>query len=387
MKRSLELDSPRVTEDLMVFSHLRWNFVFQRPQHLMTRYARDRRVFFIEEPIFIAGAFSKLQISLRHEGVTVVTPQLSPMLSSEEVNEELSYLLSKLVYDHKIEDFTAWYYTPLALAFTRDLRPSTVIYDCMDRFSTLSGTPANLVRMETELLEKSDLVFTGGQSLFETKRHRHSNVYPFPSGIDVSHFRQARENKMEPFDQQYIPGPRIGFYGIIDERIDIELIRGIAKIRPDWQFIFIGPVLKIDPLDLPRYSNIHYLGMKDYHELPKYIAGWDIAMLPFARNESTHFISPTKIPEYLAAGRRVISTSIHDVIRPYAEEGLVGIADTSEDFVKLAESMMKNRVSHDEEWTHTVDEFLSSMSWDNTHRRMLQLEYETRAAYATLLHA
>jgi len=380
MKLSLEMD-------LMVLSHLRWDSVFQRPQHLMTRYAGSRRVFYIEEPVFIGGVFPKLQISERREGVIVVTPQLSPLLSSDEVNDELSYLLTKLVHEYKIEDFTAWYYTPLALAFTRDLRPSTVIYDCMDRLSTIHGTPANLVRMETELLERADLVFTGGESLYETKRHRHSNVYPFPSGIDIEHFWQARGKIPEPIDQKYIQGPRLGFFGIIDDRFDMELVRGIAKMRPDWQLIFIGPVLKIDPTDLPRYSNIHYLGMKDYHELPAYIAGWDIAMLPFSRNESTQFITPTKIPEYLAAGRPVISTSIRDVIRPYAEEGLVGIADTPEDFVNLGESFMMNRPAFNKEWSRNVDKFLSTLSWDKTHRRMLQLEYETRAAYVSLLHA
>ena len=105
--------------------------------------------------------------------------------------------------------------------------------------------------------------------------------------------------------------------------MDFELLSGVARARPGWSFVMLGPVVKIDEESLPRAANIHYLGSKSYAELPRYASGWDVALLPFARNESTEFISPTKTPEYLAAGLPVVSTSIRDVVRPYQELGLV----------------------------------------------------------------
>ncbi len=204
----------------------------------------------------------------------------------------------------------------MAIAFTRHLQPQAVVYDCMDELSAFQGASPTLKNYEAELFSRADLVFTGGQSLYESKVNQHPNVYAFPSSVDVPHFGQAR-NLQEPADQAHIPHPRLGFFGVIDERMDIELLAGIAEARPDWHLVIIGPVVKIDPATLPQHENIHYLGGRDYKQLPAYLAGWDLAMLPFARNESTRFISPTKTPEYLAAGRPVVSTSIRDVVRPY----------------------------------------------------------------------
>jgi UDP-galactopyranose mutase len=232
---------------------------------------------------------------------------------------------------------------------------------------------------EAELFSRADLVFTGGQSLYEAKRDQHENVYAFPSSVDVAHFAQARTNKEDPADQANIPHPRLGFFGVIDERMDIELLEGIAEARPDWHLVMIGPVVKIDPASLPRRENIHYLGGKDYKELPAYLAGWDLAMLPFARNESTRFISPTKTPEYLAAGTPVVSTSIRDVVRPYGQEGLVRIADTVEEFVTAALAAMKEDCEASG-WLAIVDAFLEQISWDRTWNSMMQLIESALAA-------
>ena len=364
------------SNDLVVFSHLRWDFVFQRPQHLLTRMAKNRRVYFVEEPMFTGQP--RLEILDREPGVKVVVPQLPVGLSEEEVFTQLRMLLSGLMETQNIKNFTAWYYTPMALPFTRHLNPEVTIFDVMDELSLFKGAHPRLLELETELLTLSDVVFTGGQSLWEAKKNRHSNCHAFPSSIDGAHFRQARVAQEEPKDQKDIPGPRIGFYGVVDERFDIDLIDGVAARRPDWHLVVIGPVVKIDPAHLPKRPNIHYLGMKNYKELPAYLAGWDLAMLPFARNESTRFISPTKTPEYLAAGRPVVSTSIRDVMRPYATERLVHIADTPEEFVKAAETAMTE--AKGEEWQKRVDKFLSSMSWDQTVLRMARQELVAKAA-------
>src|SRR6185503_16295895 len=244
--------------------------------------------------------------------------------------------------------------TPMALSFTDHFNPVASVYDCMDELSAFKGAHSDLPALEKQLFRQVDLVFTGGQSLYEVKRNQHPNVYAFPSSIDASHFGKARKAVADPDDQANIPHPRLGFFGVIDERFDAELLDQVAAKRPDWNFVIIGPIVKIDPNTLPKQSNIHYLGPKKYEELPDYLAGWDIALLLFARNESTRFISPTKTPEYLAAGKPVISTSIRDVIRPYGDLNLVRIADSPTEFIRAAEDLM-TKGQNNGEWLKKVD--------------------------------
>lgn len=356
--------------DLVCLSHLRWDFVYQRPQHLLSRFAKERRVFFVEEPVFDDGPMH-LDISQRECGVYVVVPRLPKELASEGALDSVQRgMIDRLFAEHSIEKHILWYYTPMAMSWTRHLQPVATVYDCMDELSAFKGAPPALKDREAELFNRADLVFTGGQSLYEVKRHQHKNVYAFPSSIDAPHFAQARSIGEEPTDQKEIPHPRLGFFGVIDERLDIELVDAVAQIRPDWHLVMIGPVVKIDPADLPRRANIHYLGGKDYKALPSYLGGWDVALLPFARNESTRFISPTKTPEYLAAGCPVVSTSIRDVVRPYGENGLVHIADTPAEFVAGVEAALGE---DDELRIEQVDAFLAQTSWDRTWGRMAEL--------------
>jgi UDP-galactopyranose mutase len=355
--------------DLICLSHLRWDFVYQRPQHLLSRCARERRVFFLEEPIFDAD-LPRLDLSKREDELYVVVPHLPQGNDEVSINTMLRELTDDLMEQKRIEEYVFWYYTPMAMAFTRHLRPLAVIYDCMDELSAFKGAPPAIKEREAELFGRADLVFTGGQSLYEAKCRQHSNVHAFPSSVDVPHFAQARTMQTEPEDQRQIPHPRLGFFGVIDERMNLGLLAHLADLRPDWHLVMIGPVVKINPEDLPRRENIHYLGGKSYAELPAYLAGWDVATLPFALNESTRFISPTKTPEYLAAGKPVISTSIRDVIRPYREIGLVRIADTAEQFVKAAEAAMSEDA---QDRIRQGDAFLSQMSWDRNWARMSAL--------------
>lgn len=359
--------------DLICFSHLRWNFVYQRPQHLMSRFAKHARVFFFEEAVYDAPSQYNEIFDDPATGVCVVTPHITS--DTENHSEALRHLLQMFMASMNIKNYDAWYYTPLSLAFSDHLNPELTVYDCMDELSSFKFAPPELKVWEQKLFSKADIVFTGGMHLYEAKKKFHSNIYGVPSGIDTDHFIKARKFIKDPDDQASIPRPRIGFYGVVDERFNIELLRSVAEKRPDWHFIVIGPTAKIDPATLPKNNNIHFIGMRDYKELPGYLAGWDVAMMPFALNEATKYISPTKTPEFLAAGRPVVSTSIHDVVHPYGDKKLVSIADTPAEFDAAIEQYLSTERS--KQWQKDVDELLKTMSWDDIAERMRDLLNKT----------
>jgi UDP-galactopyranose mutase len=267
----------------------------------------------------------------------------------------------------------------MALGFASHLQPNVCVYDCMDELKSFRFAPPQLVTREIELLARCDAVFTGGQSLFEAKAGLHPNLHCFPSSIDKAHFEQARRLRAQPGpqDQEAIPTPRAGFFGVIDERMDMDLLRAAAQQAPHVQFVMIGPLAKIVPSDLPNLPNLHWLGPKSYQELPSYLAGWDCGIMPFALNESTRFISPTKTPEYLAGGLPVVSTDINDVRRPYGDMGLVSIAANPGEFAEEIERCI--RVREDERRLKRVDEFLADKSWDATFHAMFQILQQTGA--------
>jgi glycosyltransferase involved in cell wall biosynthesis len=353
--------------DIVCFSHLRWNWVFQRPQHLLTRAAKTHRVLFFEEPVHTDG-LSRLELAFPHPNLIVATPHVSSHLTANLLDSALKALLDLLLRQQAVSRYLLWYYSPMALRFSRHLRPLTTVYDCMDQLSAFAGAPPDLLHLEKVLLSRSNIVFTGGFSLYQAKRCMHHNVYCFPSSVDLAHFETARGPvTLQPDDQQGIPCPRLGYFGVIDERLDLSLIASVAQARPHWQLVLVGPVTKLDERLLPRAANIHYLGQKCYEELPAYVAGWDVALMPFARNESTEYISPTKTPEYLAAGKPVVSTSIRDVVRTYGEPGFVRIADDVDSFITSVEhSMLEDPLKR----VANVDTFLKQQSWDKTWSRM-----------------
>jgi glycosyltransferase involved in cell wall biosynthesis len=352
---------------VLCFSHLRWNFVYQRPQHLLSRVQQLTPVFFFEEPLPLDEPDPRLEIAEQPGGVTVLTPMLPRTLSGEWAVAAQRTLLDEWLAEQGIEDFVAWYYTPMALLFTDHLQPVVTVYDCMDELSAFQSAPPELIGQEQRLFRRAGVVFAGGRSLWESKKQQHGNAHLFPSSIDRAHFAQARAPQADPEDQAAIPHPRIGFFGVLDERLDRDLLREVAAARPDWHFVMIGPVVKISTADLPQSANIHYLGQKSYTELPRYIAGWDVAMLPFAQNSSTRFISPTKTPEYLAAGKPVVSTPVRDVVEPYGRLGLAHIAGDSRAFEQeLGAALAGERPG----WLDEVDSFLETTSWDKTFQEM-----------------
>ncbi|HLO58982.1 MAG TPA: glycosyltransferase family 1 protein [Bacteroidales bacterium] len=373
---------PNKIRDLICFSHLRWDFVFQRPQHLLTRWSKDIRVFYFEEPVFSnEDNFLEIKTNTEFKNIYVLTPHLRSGYNEVQVSGILKDFVDSFIRLNQVEDYLLWYLTPMSLPFSRHLKPLMVVYDCMDELSCFKGAHPRMLQYESMLMGMADVVFTGGHSLYEYKKTKHFNIYPFPSSIDKAHFETG--NKCDdPADQAGIPHPRAGFYGVIDERMDIELIRELSEKMPDFHFIMIGPVVKIDPRDLPDNPNIHYLGPKRYSELPSYLAYWDVALMPFAKNESTRFISPTKTPEYLCAYKPVISTSINDVVNPYGKNGLVHIADTADEFVSAINRAMIQK--NNKNWRSRVREFLSGNSWDNTFSGMKKIIQETLERKETL---
>lgn len=359
-------DTPSATRPALIcFSHLRWDFVHQRPQHLLIMAARDHSVYYIEEPITAPGE-AHFRMRVQASGVTVLTPVFDA--ACDPVHEQ-QMLVHRLQQSLVATPILHWYYTPMALAFTRDLPCDLCVYDCMDELSAFRFAPAELVSLETELLARADLVFTGGRSLFAAKRRLHADVHCFPSSVDIAHFARARLKLDEPIDQDGIPHPRIGYVGVIDERIDLDLIATAAAELPLVQFVMIGPTAKIKTDDLPHAPNIHWLGRKTYDELPAYLANWQAAWMPFALNEATRFISPTKTPEYLAAGLRVVSTAVADVVDAYGNAGLVSIADP-ETIVPTLKTVLG---APPEGWLLAVDQQLALMSWAGTWDAMHNL--------------
>jgi UDP-galactopyranose mutase len=358
-------------QNLIVFSHLRWDFVYQRPQHLLSRLARRYAVYFFEEPVRSPGA-SRLEVKNPAPNVTVCTPHTAKRAVGfhDDQLPALKVLLDELAQERDLRGGIVWFYSPMALPLAQQLDPKVIVYDCMDELSAFLNAPKQLQQRENALLKVADLVFTGGRSLYRAKRERHPSVHCFPSSVDREHFAQALDADIDHPEQRALPQPRLGYFGVIDERVDLELIEELADAHPDWQLPVVGPIVKIDASALPRRPNIHYFGQRGYAELPKFVAGWDVCLLPFALNHATRYISPTKTLEYMAAEKRIVSTPITDVVEPYGE--IVLTADRS----KFRAACELALAMPDAEWQARRDAMRGTVartSWDRTADGMLAL--------------
>jgi UDP-galactopyranose mutase len=361
---------------IVAYSHLRWNSVFQRPQQLLSRIACSRPVYFFEETA-AADPLVPDSIELRYPlpNVVVIRPILQGSTGPFDV-ERLAELGKRFLRWQQIERHIAWIYTPMAAPLAKALAPQLTVYDCMDELSAFLDAPVSLPEREMELLADADVVFTGGPSLYRAKRDLHPYVRCYPSSVDAEHFRPGSEPLQDPPDQSAVAGPRLGFYGVLDERLDRDLLDAVAAMRPDWQFVLIGPTVKIDGGSLPRRANLHYLGPRPYAALPSYLSGWDVCMLPFARNRATRFISPTKTLEYMAAEKPIVSTSIRDVVQPYADA--IEVADSPRDFVAACERLLGESEQQRACRVAVMRELVGRTSWDDTATAMLG---ELRAAW------
>ncbi len=335
----------------------------------MSRFAAQSNVLFWEEPHHVAELKAPdLHVeTCAQTGVTVITPQLPAGMPREQECEVLKQLLD-LYLAGEPGPFIRWYYTPMMLPFSEHVMADCIIYDCMDELANFKGAPPELLPLEQRLLSQADLVFTGGYSLYEAKRDKHPAVYPFPSSVDAQHFAKARLTRPANDDGR----PRLGFYGVVDERMDVELLAALADARPEWVLEIIGPVVKISEDDLPRRENLRFLGGRSYEDLPACVAGWDVALMPFAINDATRFISPTKTPEYLAAGKPVVSTPIADVIRHYADIEAVKIAERGDAFIAACDEALE-LARGDGQWLKEADQLLAGMSWDKSFQQMDRL--------------
>jgi glycosyltransferase involved in cell wall biosynthesis len=345
--------------DMVVFCHLRWDFVYQRPQHIISRMAKDMKVLMIEEP-WHRPEEKESRLTVVNNNLHILQPNVTSI-------EEIQTVLPQYISNKNIS--IGWFYSASFVPLLNQFEFGTVVYDCMDELSLFKGAPEKLIEQEKYLIANADVVFTGGKSLYESKSQHHSNVHCFPSSVDQKHFEKALNGVAIPQDFAGIKGPVVGYFGVIDERIDYDLINEVALLKPDVSFVMLGPFAKVNEDELPRQQNLHYLGMKDYADLPAYLKGFDIAMMPFALNDATKYISPTKTLEYMAAGKPIISTAIKDVVRDY--KSCVKIVATAEEFVQAIDSILMD--TPDVFMNYEYAEILKNTSWDATAGKMKTL--------------
>jgi glycosyltransferase involved in cell wall biosynthesis len=354
---------------IICLSHLRWNFVFQRPQHILTAASELFDVLFVEEPRYEKNCRARIEVADATPRIKIAVPVLPEGMGDAEASILKRCLLSSLLEGSEPSFCVKWYYTPMALPFSSAVPADLVVYDCMDELSNFHGAPADIRIFERKLMEQADIVFTGGRSLYEAKEPYHHNIHCFPSSIDATHFGKAQSDGLpDPDDQHAIKHPRVGYFGVMDERLDVNLVRDVAALRADVQFVMLGPVVKIDPATLPQAPNLHWLGGKAYSELPAYLAHWQAGFMPFAINAATQFISPTKTPEFLAAGVPVVSTPVKDVVVEWGKPKLVSIAATAEEVAQAIDDLLTLDRGP---WLARVNQKLATMSWAQTWEDML----------------
>jgi UDP-galactopyranose mutase len=354
---------------LIVFSHLRWNFVYQRPQHLLSRMAQRCGVLFVEEPVHDTEEARLERIDAGH-GIEVLRPHM-PLRVGGFDEPALQRLLEARLAQGIERPLYAWAYTPMALPLIKTLQPDKIIYDCMDALTHFKYAPPQLAEREEALLQHADVVFCGGVSLYRARADKHRNIHCFPSSVDAAHFARPGGTHGAEDIQAGVPRPRLGYCGVIDERIDLDLVSESARARPDWQFVLVGPIVKIEPTQVPVLPNVHHFGQQPYAELPRFMAGWDVAIMPFALNDATRFISPTKTLEYLAADRPVVSTPVADVVAAYA--GVVEIASNSAEFVAACERLLNETGDAREARRAAMRRCVATTSWEKTAGEMWAL--------------
>lgn len=351
--------------------------MYQRPQHLLTRFAAAGiQVIYIESK----GTGEGEGVSFEKEvcnGVQIVRPLLPRHLADEDYISRMRILLDELLGAGGAEEAIFWYYNPAAIRYSDHLSPALTVYDCIGDPEALPGAHANIAKLERHLMDRADVLFTTSTALMKSRRRFNINIHVFPNSIDRDHFAQARcKDANEPEDQKVIPHPRLGFYGMINENIDRQLLEQIADLRPEWHFVFIGPIVPGNEEALPKRKNIHYLGAKSYEALPCYLCGWDLALVPLKEDQQTKRLLPAKVPEYLAAGVRVIATPLEEIVTHYGRKGLVQVISGVEVFANVAQSLLDDSGAEKASWLRQVDAELSGNSWDKTFAAM-QVELES----------
>lgn len=380
-------------QDLICISHLRWDFVWQRPQQLLSRLAKQYRIFFIEEPVTDTDIDKPFLESYpgRTPGARPVTVVRMHYPSAEHywighndprTQADYEALLLDMMAQEEMHNPIVWLYTPMAAPFVEALHPHLLIYDVMDELSAFKGAPTELKEADRRLLGQADLVFTGGASLYRTRQPYSNNIHLFPSGVDIEHFARADwEHFEKPADIAHLKPPILGYFGVIDERMDLALLTHVANAHPEWNLLMLGPVIKIEAQDLPHAPNLHYPGMKDYNDLPVYLSCFDVALVPFAMNEATRFLSPTKTLEYLAAHKPVVATPIPDIVELYGD--YVHIGWTPEEFTNHIAAALAASDAERAEHRRREEQLLTRYTWDSIAQNMATLiadSYQSKTA-------
>lgn len=357
---------------IITHCHLRWDFVWQRPQQFLSRLSKTHRILFVEGPEVDEGDFTpfvELKDAPGFPNITVMVPHFPAARWGEGkwvdgwrrrlVDEALRGPLKG-----KFQNAVQWFYDPMAVESHLGQHGAiATVYDCMDELSQFKFAPPQLIERERRLLLAADVVFAGGRKMWESKRRVNSNSHFYGCGVDVEHFGKAcLEETPVPADVAALKGPKLGFFGVVDERMDYDLIAKLADARSDWQICIVGPTAKVDPTTFPQRANLHWLGGRDYSQLPHYSKAFDVALMPFARNEATEYINPTKALEYMATATPIVSTAVPDVVSNFAS--VVEICDDHDEFVRLCECALENRdeaaierglaMAHDNTWDAIV---------------------------------
>jgi len=344
--------------DMIVFCHLRWQFVYQRPQHIISRMSKVMKVLMIEEPV------DYNQENENSATILQITDSLHVLQARVSDIPSIANILPNYITNNNIS--IGWFYSPSFNSLLTSFNFDTVVYDCMDELSFFKEVPQELINQERELLAQVDIIFTAGKSLYESKSELHPNVYCFPSSVDESHFAKALNGIAVAAEISNIQTPIVGYCGVIDHQIDLSLLHETAKLLPNISFVMVGPLSKITKEELPQEENIHYLGMRSYNELPSYLKAFDIAMMPFAINDATKHLSPSKTLEYMAAGKPIISTEITDIIRDYST--CVSVIVTAEDFAESITFLLDKRDQLSLQMEY--HDILKNTSWDATASTM-----------------
>ncbi len=342
----------RITLDypIIVHCHLRWDGVWQRPQQFLSRLSQSHRILFVEGPTVVPEESSpryELKDAEGYPNIKIMRTYFPASRFYKDgawVDSERLRLLDEALQNELSGEFECpvqWFYDPMAVFFAHKLKDRAVVYDCMDQLSQFKFAPPELVHREQKLLEAADVVFTGGRKLWESKSQTNSNCHFYGCGVDIEHFSKARsEQTVIPNDVHFVHRPILGYFGVVDERIDYELITRLADANPDWSIVVIGPVAKVDPNALPCRVNIYWVGRREYATLPAYTKAFDVCLMPFALNEATEYINPTKALEYMATGKPIVSTAVPDVVSNFGQ--VVKVARSTEEFIKLCQEAVKS---------------------------------------------
>lgn len=332
------------TAPIIALCHLSWDWVWQRPQQYLSRLSRTHRVLFVETYCSdVPATRVDLRIADNHPNVTICAMHLpaSRWADGKFIDRERRRALQRTLAQElsgRFDDAILWFNDPMAVtAFAGHLDESLIVYDCMDELSQFKGAPPALLERERDLLEVADVVFCGGRKMRDRRLRHNSNCHFFGTGVDCRHFGSALSPRtaVAPAIAK-LNGPVLGYFGVIDERIDYDLLATLADADPTWHIAMIGPVCKVDPAQFPQRPNLHWLGGQPYAQLPAFTKGFSVALMPFALNEATEYINPTKALEYMAAGRPVVSTALDEVKSNFSS--VARIAKSHEQFVALCRS-------------------------------------------------